>query len=284
MELNDIRVEQHNADIIAAAAVIWKPLRGFCRKLRSGLHWGGMVLKAVILAGGTGTRLRPLTTYLNKHMLPVGKYPMIIYSIRKLKEAGITDIELVTGRNSAGLFTQFLGSGRDEGVSLTYRIQEEAGGIAEALKLAEPFVGASDKFIMLLADNLFEESLLPHIEAFRRQAAGAMVLLKQVPDPHRYGVPRFSADGQRIESIDEKPQQPASDYCVTGIYMYDTAVFSYIDQIKPSGRGELEITDVNNAYAARGLLHYRTMGGWWTDAGTFESLHEAAGRLKEGTE
>ncbi len=259
-------------------------MRSFWRKLGMGLHLGGMVLKAVILAGGTGTRLRPLTTYLNKHMLPVGKYPMIVYAIRKLKEAGITDIELVTGRSSAGLFTQYLGSGRDEGVSLTYRIQEEAGGIAEALKLAEPFVGASGKFIMLLGDNLYEDSLAPHIEAYRRQAAGAMVLLKQVPDPHRYGVPRFSQDGKAIESIDEKPQQPASDYCVTGIYMYDAAVFSYIDEIKPSGRGELEITDVNNAYASRGLLRYRTLNGWWTDAGTFDSLHEAAGRLKEESE
>ncbi|MBJ6363822.1 sugar phosphate nucleotidyltransferase [Paenibacillus sp. GCM10012307] len=237
-------------------------------------------MKAVILAGGTGTRLRPLTNYLNKHMLPVGKYPMILYSIRKLKEAGITDIELVTGRTSAGLFTEFLGSGRDEGVSLTYRIQEEAGGIAEALKLAESFVG-SEKFVMLLGDNLFEEPLTAHIEAFRKQENGAMVLLKQVPDPHRYGVPDFDHTSKTIVAITEKPAVPQSNYCVTGIYMYDSSVFSFIDQIKPSGRGELEITDVNNAYASRGLLHYRTLTGWWTDAGTFDSLHEAASRLRE---
>ncbi|RXZ81211.1 spore coat protein [Paenibacillaceae bacterium] len=244
---------------------------------------GGIGLKAVILAGGTGTRLMPLTRLFNKHMLPVGKLPMIGYAIRKLKEAGVTDIELITGRASAGLFIDYLGSGREEGVSLTYRIQEEAGGIAEALQLARPFVGESQKFIVLLGDNLFEDSLTSYIKAFNDQEQGAMVLIKRVPDPHRYGVPTFNPAKSRIVAIDEKPAEPKSDYCVTGIYMYDNRVFSIAEQLQPSKRGELEITDVNNAYAAAGLLEYMTLSGWWTDAGTFDSLHDAACKLREGS-
>jgi glucose-1-phosphate thymidylyltransferase len=237
-------------------------------------------LKAVILAGGTGTRLLPLTRLMNKHLLPVGRQPMICYSLQKLKEAGITDILIVTGRDAAGLFTGFLGGGREYGVSLTYRIQEEAGGIAQALELARPYVGGDRKFIALLGDNLFEEPLKPHLDVFERQPEGAMVLLKRVPDPERYGVPVFGPDG-RIKHIEEKPAHPKTDSCVTGIYFFDDEVFRFISAQSPSQRGELEITDVNNAYARSGKLEYRELRGWWTDAGTFESLHEASVRLME---
>ena len=235
-------------------------------------------MKAVILAGGTGTRLLPLTRLLNKHLLPVGKLPMICYSLHRLQEAGVTNILLVTGRQAAGSFTDFLGSGNEYGVSLTYRIQEEAGGIAQALELAQPFIGEDRKFIVLLGDNLFEESLKPHIDAFAQQLEGAMVLLKQVPDPERYGVPVFDANG-KISRIDEKPSSPQTNHIVTGIYMFDNAVFGHITKQAPSLRGELEITDVNNAYAAKGKLEYSQMKGWWTDAGTFESLLEAANKM-----
>ncbi|MFC4779327.1 sugar phosphate nucleotidyltransferase [Paenibacillus sp. GCM10023252] len=240
-------------------------------------------MKAVILAGGTGSRLRPLTGLMNKHMLPVGKYPMIYYAIERLKEAGIEQILLITGRASAGLFIQYLGSGSDFGVSITYRIQEEAGGIAEALMLAKPYVKDGEKFVMLLGDNLFEESLGSHASVFEDQPGGAMVLLKQVHDPERYGIPVFNDSGQ-ITSIEEKPSEPRSNYCVTGIYFYDSYVFSLIDKLTPSERGELEITDLNNVYAEAGLLTYRKMSGWWTDAGTFGSLYEAAGRMQEEDE
>ncbi|MWC28657.1 sugar phosphate nucleotidyltransferase [Paenibacillus sp. MMS18-CY102] len=238
-------------------------------------------MKAVILAGGTGTRLKPLTGYLNKHMLPVGRYPMIHYAVAKMQEAGITEIMLITGRMAAGMFIQYLGSGEELGVSLTYRIQEEAGGIAQALDLAEPFVGSGEKFVLLLGDNLFEHSLRPYAQQYERQEAGAMVLLKQVEDPHRYGVPTFghSEGGPIITRITEKPEHPDTDYSVTGIYFYDSAVFSLIGDLAPSQRGELEITDLNNAYAQRSLLSFATLEGWWADAGTFESLHEAAHQM-----
>ncbi|WP_042163760.1 sugar phosphate nucleotidyltransferase [Paenibacillus gorillae] len=235
-------------------------------------------MKAVILAGGTGTRLMPLTSLMNKHMLPVGKHPMIYYGISSLKKAGIVDILLVTGRHALGMFAQYLGSGSSFGVSITYRIQEEAGGIADALQLARPFIAEGEKFVVLLGDNLFEEELRPYVESYALQPGGAMVLLKQVDDPERYGIPVFHSSG-RIERIDEKPKDPQSDLCVTGIYMYDSHVFKLIEQITPSGRGELEITDLNNIYAKAGLLTYRKLTGWWTDAGTFESLQEAASQL-----
>lgn len=238
-------------------------------------------MKAVILAGGTGTRLRPLTSVINKHLLPVGDRPMIGHALSKLKEAGITDILIVTGRSAVGLFTAYLGSGRDEGVSITYRVQEEAGGIAQALAVAEPFIGQDGKFVVLLGDNLFEEPLLPHLEAFAKQKSGAMVLLKAVGDPRRYGVPVFDRKGSRIMRIEEKPDRPQSAYCVTGIYMYDCTVFTRIRSVAPSRRGEMEITDVNNAYAAAGQLAYRVLDGWWADAGTFDSLHEASCKLRE---
>lgn len=237
-------------------------------------------MKAVILAGGTGSRLKPLTYWTNKHLLPVGSYPMICYGVAKLRDAGIRDIVIVTTRAAIGGFADVLGSGRDWGVSIVYRIQEEAGGIAQALELARPVMSPDEKFIVLLGDNLFEESLRPYCDMYERQAAGAMVLLKKVDDPRRYGVPKLDAKSGRIEYIEEKPEDPKSDYCVTGLYFYDTSVFKHIDGVKPSRRGELEITDVNNAYAAQGQLAYRELTAWWTDAGTFESLEEAGRRLK----
>lgn len=238
-------------------------------------------MKAVILAGGTGSRLRPMTKLVNKHLLPVGDQPMIIHAIRKVKEAGITDILIVTSREAAGMFISFLGSGEEEGVHLTYRIQEQAGGIAEALALAKPFVADEEKFIVLLADNLFEESLREHLDAFRNQKSGAMVLLKQVEDPRRYGVPAFNESGTRIVGIEEKPEEPKSSYSVTGVYMYDRDVFKRIQHIKPSARGELEITDVNNAYALTGELCFRKLEGWWIDAGTFDSLYMASRLIRK---
>lgn len=236
-------------------------------------------MKAIVLAGGTGSRLKPLTAVINKHMLPVYNYPMIHYAIDKLAEAGIRDILLVTGRSSAGLFASYLGNGREFGVSITYLIQEEAGGIAQALELAKPYVKKDEKFVMLLGDNLVEKSLLPYVEDYARQSGGAMVLLKQVPDPERYGVPVFGKDS-KILYIAEKPANPESNYCVTGVYLYDGSVFDIIASLAPSRRGELEITDVNNAYAAAGKLTHRVLEGWWTDAGTFDSLHEAAEFMK----
>ncbi|MBN2982928.1 MULTISPECIES: sugar phosphate nucleotidyltransferase [Cohnella] len=237
-------------------------------------------MKAVILAGGTGTRLKPLTYWNNKHLLPVGTYPMICHGVAKLRQAGIRDIVLVTGRDALGNFADVLGSGRDWGVSLIYRVQEEAGGIAQALELAEPVMKPDEKFAVLLGDNLFEESLAPYAEAFEKQRDGAMVLLKKVEDPRRYGVPLLDRASSRIVHIDEKPAVPQSSYCVTGLYFYSSEVFEIIRRVHPSHRGELEITDVNNVFAGERKLHYRILDGWWTDAGTFESLEEAGRRLK----
>lgn len=234
-------------------------------------------MKGVILAGGSGTRLRPLTNMINKHLLPVGRYPMIYYSIMKLYEAGIKDIMVIMGKHSAGLYTEYLGSGQEWGVSITYKIQEEAGGIAQALALSDGFINPGDKFVLLLGDNLFEDSLTSYIRQYEAQDKGAMVMLKKVADPRRYGVPILNEN--KITLIEEKPQAPKSDYCVTGIYMYDADVFRIIKQIQPSERGEMEITDVNNVYAAKGRLTYNILNGWWTDAGTFESLYEASAKL-----
>ena len=237
-------------------------------------------MKAVILAGGTGTRLKPLTYWTNKHLLPVGTYPMICYGITKLREAGMRDIVLVTGRSSVAGFADVLGSGRDWGVSLIYRLQEEAGGIAQALDLARPVIAPGEKFAVLLGDNLFEESLLPYRRMFEKQPDGAMVLLKKVDDPTRYGVPELDSETGKILRIVEKPTHPPSSYCVTGIYFYDSEVFDIIDGIRPSDRGEMEITDVNNIYARQGRLRHAELTGWWTDAGTFATLEEAGRRLK----
>lgn len=236
-------------------------------------------MKGVILAGGTGTRLRPLTKMINKHLLPVGKYPMIYYAIEKLREAGIYDILLVTGKQSASLYIDFLGSGKEWGVRVTYKIQEEAGGIAEALDLAESIVHPGEKLLVLLGDNLFEASLASYVKEFEVQPGGAKVFLKEVDEPGRYGVPVM--DGELIKRIDEKPEHPQSSYCVTGIYMYDSSVFDLIRTITPSARGEMEITDVNNLYAEKGALTYHILPGWWIDAGTFPSWYEATDKLRE---
>lgn len=234
-------------------------------------------MKGIILAGGTGSRLFPLTHMLNKHLLPVGKYPMIYYAIKKLVQAGISDILIIMGKQSAGMYADFLGSGEPWGAQLTYKIQEKAGGIAQALGLAEGFIHGGEKFVVLLGDNLFEDALSPFIAEYRQQSEGAKVLLKKVKDPRRYGVPTIKDNN--ITEIEEKPDHPKSNYCVTGIYMYDSNVFDYIKQSVPSERGELEITDINNRYAAKGQLTFNILSGWWTDAGTFESLYAANDRL-----
>ncbi|WP_166240473.1 sugar phosphate nucleotidyltransferase [Paenibacillus turpanensis] len=236
-------------------------------------------MKGVILAGGSGTRLRPLTTVVNKHLLPVGKFPMIHYSLEKLHSAGIREVMIVTGAQSIGLYAAYIGSGAERGMKVHYAVQDEAGGIAQALGLAESFIGDDEKFIVLLGDNLFEDSLDPFVKKYESQSSGAMVLLKEVEDPRRYGVAEL--DGGRITSIEEKPEHPKSNYSVTGIYMYDPEVFDIVRRIKPSARGELEITDVNNVYAEAGTLTYDVLEGWWTDAGTHESLREAADRLSK---
>ncbi|PYI52104.1 sugar phosphate nucleotidyltransferase [Paenibacillus flagellatus] len=230
-------------------------------------------MKGIILAGGTGTRLFPLTKIVNKHMLPVGKYPMIHYAVQKLRQAGITDILLVTSKQSAGLYADYFGGGTEWGVDISYKIQESAGGIAQALAQAETFVPPGEKLAVLLGDNLFADSLAGAARRFAAQPEGAMVMLKPVDDPRRYGVPVL--EGGRIARIVEKPADPPTNYCVTGIYFYDSAVFDIIRTQRPSERGELEITDVNNAYAAAGTLTHELLTGWWTDAGTFDSLREA---------
>jgi glucose-1-phosphate thymidylyltransferase len=229
-------------------------------------------MKGIILAGGTGSRLYPLTKVTNKHLLPVGKYPMIFHSIAKMKEADIHDILIVTGKDHMGDVVNLLGSGGEFGVSFTYKVQDEAGGIAQALGLAEQFVG-DDQMVVILGDNIFQDSIAPFVQRFKAQRNGAKILIQKVDDPHRFGVPEISGD--KIVSIEEKPKDPKSSYAVTGIYMYDSKVFDIIKTLKPSARGELEITDVNNAYIARNELTYDILEGWWTDAGTHASLAKA---------
>jgi glucose-1-phosphate thymidylyltransferase len=229
-------------------------------------------MKGVILAGGTGSRLFPLTKVTNKHLLPVGKYPMIFHSIAKLREAGVIDILIVTGKEHMGDVVNLLGSGREFGLSFTYKVQDEAGGIAQALGLAEDFV-MGDRMVVILGDNIFEDSIRVFVNEYVKQPGGAKILIQNVPDPQRFGVPELS--NGKIVSIEEKPHQPKSTYAVTGIYMYDSLVFDFIKALKPSARGELEITDVNNAYIAYGLMTYDVLEGWWTDAGTHASLTRA---------
>ncbi|WP_145039184.1 sugar phosphate nucleotidyltransferase [Paenibacillus sp. Y412MC10] len=229
-------------------------------------------MKGIILAGGTGSRLYPLTKVTNKHLLPVGKYPMIFHAVHKLKQAQISDILVVTGKDHMGDVVNLLGSGHEMGVTFTYKVQDEAGGIAQALDLAEHFVG-DDQMVVILGDNVFEDDILPFVDNFRKQKSGAKILIQEVSDPTRFGVPEL--DGDRIVSIEEKPKQPKSNYAVTGIYMFDHKVFDIIKTLKPSARGELEITDVNNAYIERGELTFDLLLGWWTDAGTHASLARA---------
>jgi glucose-1-phosphate thymidylyltransferase len=227
-------------------------------------------MKGVVLAGGLGSRLRPLTAVTNKHLLPVFNQPMIYYPIQTLVNAGITDIMIVTGGNSAGDFLKLLGNGKAFGLRhLNYAYQEGEGGIAEALSLVEHFAG-SEPICVVLGDNIIEGNIRAAVDSYRRQEYGAKILLKRIPDPQRFGVPQL--DGKRVVQIEEKPRQPKSEYAVIGIYMYDTRVFEIIRTLKPSGRGELEITDVNNAYIERGEMTWDKLEGWWSDAGTFESL------------
>jgi glucose-1-phosphate thymidylyltransferase len=234
-------------------------------------------LRGVVLAGGTGSRLHPLTKVTNKHLLPVGREPMIFHPVKKLVEAGIREILIVTGTDHMGDVVGLLGSGKDFGCEFTYRVQDQAGGIAQALGLARGF-GRGGRLAVILGDNIFEDSIRGFADKFRAQPSGAKILLKEVPDPGRYGV--ATTKGDEIVEIEEKPAQPKSRYAVTGIYFYDEQVFDIVANLKPSGRGELEITDVNNYYIGRGLT-WELLPGWWTDAGTFESLRHASA-LVEG--
>jgi len=229
-----------------------------------------MDLRGVILAGGTGSRLRPLTKVTNKHLLPVGQKPMIYYPIEKLTSIGIDQILIVTGVEYMGDVVGLLGSGREFGCRFTYRVQDEAGGIAQALGLAENF---AQHLAVILSDNIFHANLKNYADKFISQETGARILLKQVPNPRRFGVAQIS--NGKIVGIDEKPEKPKSNYIVTGIYFYDASVFDIIRTLKPSARGELEITDVHNAYIAKDQLAYDILDGWWSDAGTFESLNRA---------
>ena len=230
-------------------------------------------MKGIVLAGGLGTRMHPLTKVTNKHLLPIYDKPMIYYPIITLVNAGIDEILIVTGGNNAGDFLKLLGNGKEFGLKhLNYTYQEGEGGIAAALSLAE-FFADNDKIIVMLGDNIIEKNIIGAVKDFEEQKEGAKVLLKEVHDPQRFGVPAFE-DG-RIVGIEEKPSNPASSYAVIGIYMYDNTVFDFIKTLKPSGRGELEITDVNNYYIDRGTITHDILDGWWTDAGTFESLQYA---------
>jgi glucose-1-phosphate thymidylyltransferase len=231
-------------------------------------------MKGVVLAGGLGTRLRPLTAVTNKHLLPVYDQPMIYYPIQTLVNAGINDIMIVTGGNSAGDFLKLLGNGKAFGLKhLNYTYQEGEGGIAEALSLVEHF-SAGEPVCVVLGDNIIEGNIRNAVRAYRHQGSGAKIILKRVPDPQRFGVPELN--GRKVLRIEEKPQHPKSDYAVIGIYMYDGDVYDIIRTLKPSGRGELEITDVNNAYIERDEMTWEELVGWWTDAGTFESLLRAS--------
>lgn len=231
-----------------------------------------MTLKGVVLAGGTGSRLKPLTKVTNKHLLPVGQKPMIYYPIEKLTSIGIDQILIVTGVEYMGDVVSLLGSGKEFGCQFTYKVQDEAGGIAQALGLAEDFSN-DNPLAVILGDNIFQANLKGYADNFISQKTGARVLLKKVQNPQRFGVAEIS-DGKVI-NIEEKPKKPKSDYIITGIYFYDNAVFDIIRTLKPSARGELEISDVNNTYISKGQLMYDILDGWWTDAGTFDSLNRA---------
>jgi len=231
------------------------------------------MMKGIVLAGGLGTRLYPLTLISNKHCLPVYNKPMIYYPIQILVDAGIRDIMIVTGGNNAGDFLRLLNNGKEFGlkhINYTYQIGES--GIAQALSLAEHFA-EGQKIVVILGDNLIEKSIKEYVDKFRRQEKGARILIKKVPDPERFGVVNFH--GSKVVDIEEKPRRPKTNYVVTGIYMYDSEVFDIIKNLKPSKRGELEITDVNNAYIKQGTMMFDILRGWWTDAGTFDSLLKA---------
>lgn len=229
-------------------------------------------MKGIILAGGLGTRLRPLTLITNKHLLPIYNKPMIMYPLETLKRAGIHNIMIVCGKEYGGHFMQFLGSGQDHGAKLSYALQHGSGGIAEALSLAEDFVDG-EKVAVILGDNIFEDNFGESVRRFEARD-GAMVFVKQVPDPQRFGVAEIV--GEKIKSIEEKPKQPKSNFATVGFYLYDATVFNKIRTLTPSGRNELEITDVHNKYLADDKLYWDTVTGFWSDAGTFDSLHKTA--------
>ena len=231
-----------------------------------------MKLKGVILAGGTGSRLYPLTKVTNKHLLPVGKKPMIFWPIEKLVRAGIKEILVVTGTEHMGDVVSLLGSGKDFGCNFTYKVQDEPKGIANALSLAENFACGSN-LVVVLGDNIFEDDLTPYVERFLNQNDGARIILKEVKHPERFGVAVLN--GKKITKIIEKPEIPPSQFAVTGVYFYDSEVFDIIRTLKPSGRGEYEISDVNNEYIKKNKLYADFFKGWWTDAGTFSSLKRA---------
>lgn len=236
-------------------------------------------MKGVILAGGKGTRLFPLTKITNKHLLPIYDAPMIYYPIQTLVSAGLRDILIVTGGNYAGDFLQLLGNGRQFGLSsLNYTYQEGESGIADALSLAEHFADG-ESICVVLGDNIIESGIEEAVASFRKQETGAKILLKEVHDPERFGVAEVR--GGHVVRIEEKPKQPRSNYAVTGIYMYDASVFSKIKTLEPSARGELEITDVNNAYIREGTMTFSYLDGWWTDAGTFDSLLRASNLVSQ---
>jgi len=236
-------------------------------------------LKGIVLAGGLGSRLRPLTAVTNKHLLPVYDKPMIYYPIQTLVNAGIRDIMIVTGGSSAGDFLKLLKNGKDFGLKhINYTYQEGEGGIADALSLCEDFADG-EPICVVLGDNIIERNICKAVRAYRHQGGGAKILLKKVPDPQRFGVPEL--DGRRVRRIEEKPKAPKSEYAVIGIYMYDAEVFNIIRPLRPSERGELEITDVNNAYIDRDEMTWDELDGWWTDAGTFESLLRASNMVAE---
>ncbi len=242
-------------------------------------------MKGIILAGGLGTRLQPLTLVTNKHLLPIYDKPMIFYPIEKMVEAGITDIILVTGGNFAGDFLRLLGNGHEFRLNhINYVYQKGEGGIAEALGLCEHYA-QDDSVVVILGDNIFEDSIKAAVRNFDQQKTGGKIFLKEVSDPERFGVAELSGD--KVIGIEEKPKNPKSNYAVTGIYMYDPEVFKIIKTLKPSNRGELEITDVNNYYIRKNEMQYEFMNGWWTDAGTFDSLYRAnqlmASKMQSGT-
>ncbi|WCK56166.1 sugar phosphate nucleotidyltransferase [Aneurinibacillus sp. Ricciae_BoGa-3] len=235
-------------------------------------------MKGIIIAGGVGSRLLPFTKVINKHLLPVGQYPMIYHSIYKLRQAGIKDILIITGKEHIGDVVSLLGSGHEFGATFTYKVQDLAGGIAHALGLAESFVG-TDCMTVILGDNIFSDKIFPYIKNFLAQGGGAKILIKEVEDPKRYGVAELGRN--KVVNIEEKPVLPKSSYAVTGIYMYDSTVFHIIKTLKPSARGELEITDVNNAYIQCGKLTFDVLNGCWVDAGTHASLAKANELFKD---
>ncbi len=237
-------------------------------------------MKGVILAGGLGKRLYPLTKITNKHLLPIYSKPMIFYPLETLINAGIKDILIVTGGNHAGEFLRLLGNGKEFGLKhINYTYQGGEGGSADALKLAEHFAD-NEKLCVILGDNIIEGNIVSAVKSFKKQPKGAKVMIKEVPDPQRFGVPEMVKG--KIVSIEEKPKHPKSKYAVIGIYMYNSGVFEIIKTLKPSGRGELEITDVSNAYIKQGSLTYEELKGWWTDAGTYESLLLASNLVAKG--